>query len=209
MPVMTRGIAAVLFGILLPIAALGQGAACGAPETKDDGWQVAAPDTVGFNAPMLCGIGPRFTALTEANIHSVLVVRPGKLVYEHYFTGEDQQLGRSLGIVKFDAETKHDLRSITKSVTALVLGIEIGKGRIGGVDAPDIGGVQAGDDARLLKTLLQSVVQRSIGFVFPAGQRVLDCLRVTHVSAIFLLIQPALQGILILLGGVYFLLRPG
>lgn len=69
-------------------------------------------------------------------MHAVLVVRHGKLVYEHYFAGEDQRLGRSLGVVTFDSVTKHDLRSITKSVTALVLGIEIGKGRIGGVATP-------------------------------------------------------------------------
>jgi CubicO group peptidase (beta-lactamase class C family) len=38
--------------------------------------------------------------------------------------------------VNFDAATRHDLRSITKSVTALVLGIAIGKGQIAGIDEP-------------------------------------------------------------------------
>jgi CubicO group peptidase (beta-lactamase class C family) len=113
----------ILLGLLLPVAALAQEPPCGAPAAMNDGWAVASPDAVGFVPAMLCGIGPRLTAWTEADIHSVLVMRHGKLVYEHYFAGEDQQYGRSLGVVKFDAGTQHDLRSITKSVTALVLGI--------------------------------------------------------------------------------------
>ena len=85
---------------------------------------------------MLCGIGPRFQAWTEANVHSVVVARHGKLVYERYFTGADERLGRSIGTIAFDATTKHDLRSITKSVVSLLLGIAIGKGQIAGVDQP-------------------------------------------------------------------------
>lgn len=49
----------------------------------NDGWEVASPDTVGFVPATLCGIGPRLTAWTEADIHSVLVMRHGKLVYGH------------------------------------------------------------------------------------------------------------------------------
>jgi CubicO group peptidase (beta-lactamase class C family) len=130
---MKKCLSAILLGVLIPFTALAQ---CTTPEAKDDGWQVAAPASAAFDPTTLCDIGPRFTGLTEADIHAVLVARHGKLVYEHYFAGEDHRLGQSLGVVKFDADTKHDLRSITKSVTALVLGIEIGKGRVGDVDTP-------------------------------------------------------------------------
>ena len=58
-----------------------------------DGWQVAAPAAVGLDPATLCGIGPRFKAWTAANVHSVLVVRHGKLVYEQYFTTADQVAG--------------------------------------------------------------------------------------------------------------------
>jgi hypothetical protein len=51
--------------------------------------------------------------------------RHGKLTHEQYFTGAGEKLGRPVGIVTFDAATKHDLRSIEKSVAALVLGIVI------------------------------------------------------------------------------------
>lgn len=55
-------------------------------------------------------------------------------MYERYFTGQDERLGHSLGTVTFGPDVKHDLRSISKSVTALILGIAIGKGQIAGID---------------------------------------------------------------------------
>ena len=66
-------------------------------------------------------------------MHAVLVVRRGKLVFEHYFAGDDDRLGRN---VAFGPETKHDERSVTKSVTALVLGIAIDRGWVKSVDEP-------------------------------------------------------------------------
>jgi CubicO group peptidase (beta-lactamase class C family) len=129
---------AILLGLLLlfaPIVAIAQATTpCGAPEAADDGWQVAAPADAGFDAATLCAIGPRFQARGETNLHAVLVVRHGRLVYEHYLVGDDQPIVGPAGKVSFDVRARHDLRSITKSVTALVLGIEVGKGRIAGID---------------------------------------------------------------------------
>lgn len=109
---------------------------CAAPVAGADGWPVATPESVGLDGATLCALVPRFTAWREANIHSVLVARHGKLVFEHYFTGQDEHWGRDLGQVAFDATTLHDLRSVTKSVTALVLGIAIDHGWIKSVDEP-------------------------------------------------------------------------
>jgi CubicO group peptidase (beta-lactamase class C family) len=133
---------AILLAFLLalaPAAAFAQpvtGPDHGTPPVLADGWEVAAPETVGLDPTPLAGIGPRFQAWTEANVHAVLVIRHGKLVYERYFTGADERLGHSVGTVTFNATTRHDLRSISKSVTALLLGIAIGKGQIAGVDQP-------------------------------------------------------------------------
>jgi len=126
-----------LWCAVVPIGAFAQSGPppdCGTPAVLSDGWDVATPDAVGLDPATLCGIGPRFQAWTEADVHSVLVIRRGKLVYERYFTGTDERLGHSLGTVTFDATTKHDLRSITKSVVSLLLGIAIGKGQIPGID---------------------------------------------------------------------------
>jgi CubicO group peptidase (beta-lactamase class C family) len=136
---------AIVIALLLLLAPLavhaqsGPPPDCGTPVATEDGWQVATPETAGFDPATLCGIGRRFKSWTEANVHAVLVIRHGKLVYERYFTGADERLGHSLGTVAFDAATRHDLRSITKSVTALLLGIAIGKGLIAGVDQPVLG----------------------------------------------------------------------
>jgi CubicO group peptidase (beta-lactamase class C family) len=57
-------------------------------------------------------------------------------VFEHYFTATDKPHWYSFGTITYDAATKHDLRSITKSVTSLILGIAIAKGQIAGIDQP-------------------------------------------------------------------------
>jgi CubicO group peptidase (beta-lactamase class C family) len=72
----------------------------------------------------------------ETNVHAVVVVRHGKLVFDHYFTGNDEHLGRSVGEVTFDPQTRHDERSVSTSVTALVLGMAIDHGWIKSVDTP-------------------------------------------------------------------------
>ncbi|OWJ66754.1 hypothetical protein BWR60_13205 [Inquilinus limosus] len=106
---------------------------CRAPAALDDGWAVAAPADEGFDPATLCAVGP---AVESRNAHAVLVVRHGTLVYERYFTGEDERWGQPLGRIPHDAATKHDLRSITKSVTSLLVGIAVDYGWIKDIDAP-------------------------------------------------------------------------
>jgi CubicO group peptidase (beta-lactamase class C family) len=130
---------AILFALLLalgPLVSLAQPAPPdrGKPAMVADGWDAATPDDVGLDPAVLSGIGPRFQGSTDVNVHAVLVIRHGKLAYERYFTGQDERLGHSLGTVTFGPDVKHDLRSISKSVTALILGIAIGKGQIAGID---------------------------------------------------------------------------
>jgi CubicO group peptidase (beta-lactamase class C family) len=138
-PVGAQGSWLAFLLFMMPLASIAQSASppdCGTPLATTDGWAVASPEAVGLAPSTLCGIAPRFGTWKEANVHSVLVVRHASLVYERYFAGPDEHLGHAVGTVKFDASTKHDLRSITKSVTALVLGIAIGKGQIDGIDRP-------------------------------------------------------------------------
>jgi len=127
--------ALALLAILLPRVA--RAAQCEAPQASDDGWAVAAPASMGFDPDRLCALVPRLEAWTEADIHAVLVVRHGTLVFEHYFAGADERWGTSLGNVTYASDVRHDARSITKSVTALVLGITLGRGMIkGDLDTP-------------------------------------------------------------------------
>lgn len=70
------------------------------------------------------------------NIHSLLIARHGKLVYEHYWTGKDETLGDDLGVIAHGIDSLHDLRSVTKSIVGACIGIAIGQGKIKGIDVP-------------------------------------------------------------------------
>jgi CubicO group peptidase (beta-lactamase class C family) len=73
---------------------------------------------------------------TDWNVHAALIERDGRLVYEEYFVGWDQRWGRSLGQVAFDRQTRHDLRSVSKSVISALVGIALDSGAIRSVDEP-------------------------------------------------------------------------
>jgi CubicO group peptidase (beta-lactamase class C family) len=73
------------------------------------------------------------------NVHAVVVVRDGKLVYETYRAGEDQRWGRKLGVVSYTPQMQHDVRSITKSVVSLLVGIALDRGIITSIDDPVFG----------------------------------------------------------------------
>jgi CubicO group peptidase (beta-lactamase class C family) len=109
--------------------------ACGAPLTLDDAWPIDKPENVGLDGARLCGIAARLKA-DNANVHAVVIVRHGRLVFEQYFSGYDDPWGVPDGQFDFDATTKHDMRSVSKSVTSLLLGIAIDRRLIAGVDEP-------------------------------------------------------------------------
>ena len=119
---------------LLPRIAMAQDA-CGTPSAGNDHWPVATIESVGLSAATLCPMVKWLSDWKEGNVHSVLVVRHGKLVFEHYFAGIDEHLGNPVGEVAFGPETRHDARSMTKSVTDLLVGIAIDRGWIKSVDA--------------------------------------------------------------------------
>ncbi len=112
------------------------GVAGRAPVEFNDGWPVSTPEQQGMDGAMLRGIAARFSACQEARAHAVVVARHGALVYERYFTGEDWRWTEPLGVVAFDAATKHDLRSITKSVTSLIVGTALDRRWIEALDSP-------------------------------------------------------------------------
>ncbi len=109
---------------------------CAAPARLDDGWSVSRPDEQGLDPSLICAIGPRLRGWKEANVHAVVVARHGALVYEDYSTGADQNWGRRLGQVTYQADMVHDLRSVSKSLTSLVVGIALDRGWIKDLDAP-------------------------------------------------------------------------
>lgn len=113
-------------------------AACGTPASLDDGWHIAKPDAVGVNGQRLCRIAQRLKA-AEANVHAVVIARHDALFFEQYFPGYDDPWGVPDGQFSFDATTKHDMRSVSKSVVSLLLGIAVDRKLLPGVEVPVLG----------------------------------------------------------------------
>jgi CubicO group peptidase (beta-lactamase class C family) len=111
-------------------------APCGAPVATEDGWSIATPDEVGVDPAALCQWSEQRIATPRDNIHALLVVRHGKVVFEQYFTGDDERWGRPLGQVTYDRTMLHDLRSVSKTVTALLVGIALAQQQLASLDQP-------------------------------------------------------------------------
>ena len=128
---------------------------CGAPVALSDGWTIAAQADLGLDPAKLCELDPFIAQWTEANIHAVVVVRKGKLAMERYFRGADERWGSPLGTVQYAADVKHDLRSISKSVTSLLVGIARGEGKFPALDSsaidffPRYASLKTADNARI------------------------------------------------------------
>jgi hypothetical protein len=108
----------------------------GRPVELSDGWQLATPEEQGMDGALLGAIGPRLAGWPEGRAHGVVIVRHGLLVYERYFAGEDWRWLEALGSVTFGADVRHDIRSITKSVTSLLVGVALDRGLLPDLDRP-------------------------------------------------------------------------
>jgi CubicO group peptidase (beta-lactamase class C family) len=123
--------------LIVPLPASAQ-LGCDMPVELNDGWARATPAQVGIDTNRLCRIDKFLEQWPEHNIHAVLVVRRGKLVMDRYFSGTDERWGTPLGKVVHTAEQMHDLRSITKSVVSLLVGIATGEGKFPPLDSSAI-----------------------------------------------------------------------
>ena len=107
------------------------------PEQTNDGWQIASLDEVGIDEKAISEAVDRVHDGTYQNIHSILIVKDGKLVFEEYFMGyswdyDDDQFRGDL--IDYGMDTTHNMASVTKSVTSVLVGIAIDQGFIGNVD---------------------------------------------------------------------------
>jgi CubicO group peptidase (beta-lactamase class C family) len=112
---------------------------CATPSELTDGWTTQDAGNAGFDSEALCAV---LTAVQggQANIHSLLIARRGKLVAELYRSGPDHPINRFYGLwgqdTTFDAVTPHDIRSISKSVVSLLFGVAKGKGLTDPLNTP-------------------------------------------------------------------------
>ncbi|MEP6733672.1 MAG: serine hydrolase [bacterium] len=90
------------------------------PVDRGDGWRVARASEVGLNEARLRTtvqgiIDADPLSDTTPRIHSLLVVRHGKLVLDEYFFG-------------YSADHPHDLRSASKTMTSVMAGVAMQRG---------------------------------------------------------------------------------
>jgi CubicO group peptidase (beta-lactamase class C family) len=102
--------------------------ACGIPSDIHDGWAMTSPEKQGMNARLLCTMDDGINDGKLANVDDIIVIRHGVLVYERYYNYPHQ--------LNFDATTRHDGYSMTKSVVSLLVGIAMDRGLIKDMDAP-------------------------------------------------------------------------
>ena len=89
---------------------------------------------LGIDTILLNNLTTKIEKQEYPNIHSLLIAKNGSLIYEKYFEGQDEIYGKDVGVVKHSDTTLHDLRSISKSVVSICIGIAIDKGLIKGVN---------------------------------------------------------------------------
>lgn len=104
------------------------------PVDFSDGIQTDKMSNVGIDAAMIYKMNSQIVNGTYPNIHSVLISRNKKLVFEKYYTGKDQNWGRDLGITNHAIDSLHDIRSISKSIVSACIGLAIAQGKIKSVD---------------------------------------------------------------------------
>jgi CubicO group peptidase (beta-lactamase class C family) len=102
--------------------------ACGIPREIHDGWAMTAPEQQGLDAALLCAMDDGIRGGKLANVDDIVVIRHGVLVYESYYDYPHQ--------FNYDATTRHNGYSMTKSVVSLLVGIAMDRGLIKDLDAP-------------------------------------------------------------------------
>ncbi|MDP2918933.1 MAG: serine hydrolase [Dehalococcoidia bacterium] len=117
--------------IVIPLLLLSSLVSCTASDTSTQAkpdywpteqWRTAKPEAQGMDSATLEKI-PEFIKDNGIQIDSVLVVRHGYLVYEHYPNAV------------YDKDMVHIIHSVTKSVVSSCIGIAIREGYIKGIDA--------------------------------------------------------------------------
>lgn len=107
------------------------------PEETGDGWETASLSSVGMNTNRLFTLINKINNNSYTEVHSIVIIKDDKLVFEEYFSGHDFLYnGQNFqgAYIDFDRNTRHNTHSATKSFTSALAGIAIEKGFIQSVD---------------------------------------------------------------------------
>jgi CubicO group peptidase (beta-lactamase class C family) len=85
-----------------------------------------------MRSEVLSAVAGWLDGLPGSNLHGIAVVRNGRMIFEHYQSGQDERFG----MVAHGPAVKHDLRSVTKVVTGLLIGHAVSRGLIPDLEIP-------------------------------------------------------------------------
>ncbi len=105
------------------------------PEQVGDGWRTASLVEAGLDEQQLSLLMEILRQNPGHLVHGIVIAVNGALALEEYFPGLTHPTYGEAPVT-FTRERKHCLSSVTKSVTATLLGIAIDRGLISSVDAP-------------------------------------------------------------------------
>ena len=105
------------------------------PSDRSDGWAIGSLADVAIDQARIEQVTRQIIGGTYTGIDSFVIVRNGQLVHDVYF-GD------------FNAARRHDLRSATKSITSMLVGIAIDQGYIGNADEPALAYITAYSNLR-------------------------------------------------------------
>lgn len=107
------------------------------PVETDDGWKITSLKYVSIDSTKLQNMVDKIYDGTLENIHSIVIVKEGKLVFEQYFPGYKFKYNAKDfkgDFTEFNQNTIHNLASVTKSITSILFGIALDKGFIDSVN---------------------------------------------------------------------------
>ncbi|HTP09083.1 MAG TPA: serine hydrolase [Anaerolineae bacterium] len=128
-------------------------------EWPTNGWPTSTPEEQGIDGTKLAQLLDKIKE-EHLNLNSLLIIRHGYLVSENYF-GD------------YQADTRHELYSVTKSFVGTLIGIALDQGKIQGVDQHVVdffpGRTFANLDARKQSMTLEDLLTMQSGLDWQEG----------------------------------------
>jgi len=107
------------------------------PQQTGDSLETGVMYNFGMDTTKIVQLTKLILADSFPDIHSLLILKQNKLIYENYFAGDDEIVGQgSVGYINHTIDSLHDCRSVTKSFTSACIGIAIKKRFIKNVNEP-------------------------------------------------------------------------
>ncbi|NOY59524.1 MAG: beta-lactamase family protein [Calditrichaeota bacterium] len=106
---------------------------CQPPDNINDGLNVGTLDEVNIDSALIVKAVNKIQQDKYEEVHSMLIYKDNKLVFEEYFKGHQFKWDASKhhdDLVAWDRNMLHNIMSATKSVTSVCVGIAIEKGFI-------------------------------------------------------------------------------